>query len=119
MSNLTKKAGLGTSYDDKFTSMQIGKLRATVAEQEAEIERLCNIVTTQEDALKEFHAEIELLQSGAEIERLTHNLRIAKANYAGAEAEIERLTKWLSRIANEPSHAASMARKALAEDDDE
>ncbi len=35
----------------------------TLEAKDAEIERLCGIVETQEDALKEFHAEIERLES--------------------------------------------------------
>jgi hypothetical protein len=50
--------------------------------------------------IRELIAENECLR--AEIERLTHNLRIAKANYAGAEAEIERL-KALLKVAKCPS----------------
>ena len=33
-------AKLGSSYDDKFSGMELGKLRATVAEQADEIKRL-------------------------------------------------------------------------------
>jgi hypothetical protein len=47
---------------------------------DAEIERLCNIVATQEDALKEFHAEIERLRAALdEIE-----------SYGGAQGLIAR-----------------------------
>lgn len=56
----------------------------------------------------------------AEIERLTHNLRIAKANYAGAEADIERLRSALYEIAERDpleSISASIAKAALEGDD--
>jgi transposase-like protein len=59
MSDLTR--WLRTYWSDNYdgppiASDELGRKAAD------EIERLCNIVTTQEDALKEFHAEIERLQ---------------------------------------------------------
>jgi hypothetical protein len=44
-------AKLGSSYDDKFSGMELGKLRATVAEQDDEIERLEAKVAKLEAAL--------------------------------------------------------------------
>ena len=62
----------------------------------------------------------ERFQFKAEIERLTHNLRIAKANYAGAEAEIERLRAALRRIVveNLDEYCEEIALAALENDDE-
>jgi hypothetical protein len=54
-------AKLGSSYDDKFSGMELGKLRATVAEQAAEIERLEAWISTQ---------DAEIYRQADEIERL-------------------------------------------------
>jgi len=59
----------------------------------------------QADRIEELETQFALAEKfgwrpdamGREIELLTHNLRIAKANYAGAEAENERLREFLER----------------------
>jgi hypothetical protein len=47
-------AKLGSSYDDKFSGMELGKLRATVAEQAEEIERLRGLVKMGEAVVEDF-----------------------------------------------------------------
>ena len=102
----------------------VEELEAEIERLEADAENLRNTITSTHLSLKERDAEIERLQrewdedlksvtlqwevweesdkaKDAKIERLTHNLRIAKANYAGAEAEIERLRAALAESCDE------------------
>jgi regulator of replication initiation timing len=89
-------------------------------QKQAEIERLCNIVATQEDALKEFHAEIERLQETAQVmwdewtylkarnEKLEKVLEHAKHLLAGGDKLV-----W-----HEPVYHLEKALAALENDDE-
>lgn len=132
------KNTITTKYHDEIVEDAIKQL----ADKDAEIERLawnCRVIeelknlyaqaTTERShfyvakVVKDTIAEIERMED--ELADTKHNLRIAKANYAGAEAEIERLEAALREMRDYPEgedgrldSMEAIAREALGEFDD-
>jgi septal ring factor EnvC (AmiA/AmiB activator) len=60
-------AKIGSSYDDKFSGMELGKLRATVAEQAKEIERLTADVKLEADGRDKLNEENKRLTAALKL----------------------------------------------------